>query len=332
LPRLVEGLRLGEWRHPHTIVSLGKGGVGKTTVSLRLAVELAEEGREVLVASLDPAGHLLEYLGLPGPLVEKRIAPRLRAVQYSIEQVAKRVAEEYALLLQRLAPALEALGGMGDVKKAVMEAPGFEEEVFLRVLEDLYRRGDVDVVVIDTPPTGVALRVVALPRLHTFWARRLLRLRERIVSIKYAIANAMGREVEPSDPVLDKLREVIERYSRLHEEITSPARTSFVVVATPEPLPVYEARVVSQRLRELGTGLEMIVANRVLGERAEGLGLRETEEKAIRGLEEIRCSQEPPASLALIAHTRRPPSSLRDVEALGDAILEVRRGPCRPPA
>ena len=325
MPRLLEGLRLGEWRLPHVVVAMGKGGVGKTTVSIRVAVELAEEGREVLLASLDPAGHLLEYLGLPGVLVEKRLRPRLRAVQYSIERVAKQVAEEYSLLLKRLAPALEALGGMGDVKKAVMESPGFEEEVFLRILEQLYSRSDVDVVVIDTPPTGVSLRVVALPRLHTFWARRLLGIRERIVSIKYAIANAMGRRIDPSDPVLEKLREMIEKYQRLHGEITSRERTSFVAVATPEPLPVYEARVVAERLGELGTGLEMIVANRVLGSHADELGLRETEEKALQGLEELRCSQEPPASLALIAHTRRPPSSLRDVEELSRSIIEVRR-------
>jgi len=327
LPRVMDAFRVEHWRRPHVVVAMGKGGVGKTTVSLRLGLEAAKQGMRVLVASLDPAGHLLEYLGLPGPLREQEVYPGLRAVQYSIEPLAKKVAEEYAVLLRRLAPGLDALGG-GDVLRAIREAPGFEEEVFLRVLEGLYQRSDVDLVVVDMPPTGVALRVVALPRLHLFWSQRLREIRERIVSIKYAIANALGRRGELHDPVLSKLEEIEERNRRLHEELTRPERTSFMAVATPEPLPVYEVRVIAEKLRELGTMLEAIVANRVLMERAGSLGLEKVEEEALRRLRELRCSQEPPAGLAVIAHAPRPPSRIEDVEALEDYIVSVERGPC----
>jgi len=325
LPRLIDGLDTGSWRRPHVVMIMGKGGVGKTTVGLRLAYELARERLRVLVASLDPAGHLLEYLGLPGPLREVEAAPGIRAVQYEVEGLARRVAEEYSLLLRRLMPGLQALS-LEKAVEVIREAPGFEEEVFLRILSGLYERRDVDVVVVDMPPTGIALRVVSLPVLHLFWVERLRELRERIVAVKYAIANALGRRPEADDPVLRRLGELRDRYSRLQAEIADPRRTSVVAVATPEPLPVYEVGVIAERLRGHGITLKMIVANRVLGERAEALGLMGIEKQSLARLEETRCKLSPPPSLAVIAHMGRPPSSLEDVKQLGEYIVEVRRG------
>ena len=326
MPGLLEVLDVGSWRRPHVVVAMGKGGVGKSTVSMRIAWELRERGWRVLIASLDPAGHLLEYLKLPGPLREVEVRPGLRAVQYSIEPLAEKAAREYAAMLKRLMPGLTALGSL-DVEKMVREAPGFEEEVFLRILYELYRRSDVDAIIVDTPPTGVSLRVLRLPRLYRFWVARLRELRERIVATKYAIARALGRleDLEKRDPVLEKLAELEKRYTWLHGELTDASRTSLVVVATPEPLPVYEAGEVVKAAGELGLRLEALVANRVLGEKARGLGVEAVEEESLGRLQRLRCEARPPAGLALIRHADRPPSSLEDVERLTPLIEPVAR-------
>ena len=326
---LLDAFEVGRWKRPHVVIAMGKGGVGKTTVSIRVGLELSSMGWRVLLASMDPAGHLLEYLRLPGPLREVEVSPGLRAVQYAIEPLAEKVAREYGLMLKRLMPALNALGSL-DVEKAVRQAPGFEEEVFLRILYDLYRREDVDAVVIDTPPTGVSLRVLRLPGLYLFWVRQLRELRERIIATKYAIARALGNldDLEKRDPVLEKLAEMRRRYEWLRGQLQDPSRTSLAVVATPEPLPVYEAREVAKASVELGVRLEAVVANRVLGERARELGVEEVERESLRRLEEIRCSVKPPAGMAIIRYADRPTSSLRDVEALTPLIEAKPPGRC----
>ncbi len=307
---------------PHIIIVMGKGGVGKTTVSIRLAYELSKSGYRVLLASLDPAKHLLEYLEVPKPLVVKEVEPRLYAIQYEVDKYARKLSEEYSLLLRRLIPALTAISA-DDVVKAIRDSPGFEEEVFLRILSELYQRSDMDFVVVDTPPTGIALRVVTLPRVHLFWIRRLKELRERIVSIRYAIANAMGRREEIRDPVLDKLEEMEKRYQELWESIRSTKRTSFVIVATPEPLPIYEARMVFDRIREIGSRVKMLVLNKVLAEKAKIIGVEDVEKRQLSEAEKICCSIKPPAYLAIVRHIEKPPSRLEDVARLDEAISVV---------
>jgi len=317
---IIDAMKRSEWSNPHVIIVMGKGGVGKTTVSIRIAVELADKGMNVLLASLDPAAHMMKYLGLPRPLIEKRVLSGITAIQYSIEPLAKKLSEDYSLLLKRLIPSLNALASF-DIASAIRESPGFEEEVFLRIMEELYSREGVDAVIVDTPPTGVALRVLRLPDLYGFWLSRLRELRERIIATKYAIARALGKGGDVvNDPVLRKLETLENKYRKLGNELRNPARTSLVIVATPEPLPVHEARKVMEEAVRLRIRVEAIVANRVLGERAGSIGVGEIEADSLREIEEIRCLQYPPPGVVHVMHSLKPPSRLSDVVEMGGLI------------
>ncbi len=300
---------------------LGKGGVGKTTVSILLSRILSEAGK-VLLASLDPAMHLLEYLKLDTPGKRVRVRERLYAIQYDVNTYSKRVLDEFAVTLKRLMPGLTVLN-MDRVVNVIRDAPGFEEEVFLRMVSELYNATDYNYVVIDTPPTGIALRVLMLPRLYVTWVKGLKELRENILSIKYAIARALGERIEPRDPVLDKLRELEERYSRLLERLRGK-ETIYVAVATPEPLPVYEVKVIASKLTQLGSKPHLIVVNRVLGEIASRLGVEEIEVKALKEVEEIRCKYG--AAGLLIKHAGFAPRSLEDVERIMEKGIVFRKG------
>lgn len=303
---------------PHVVIVLGKGGVGKTSTSILIANELRSQGKTLLV-SFDPAKHILKYLGLRKPTEVAEVAENLSACQLDIEASARSLTSSYSDLVAELFPSLTVLN-LDDVTKVLKYAPGVEEEVFLRWLADAYESRGYRYVVVDTPPTGVSLRTLALPKLYLIWLDKLINIRERIVSLRYVIAKTLGRESEVRDPALRRLYELKNTYSKVKEVLSNYARTSYVVVTNPEPLPMFELREILSFLEgELITKPKLLVMNKVLpNEVAARLGVYEEQEEMLREFRSIECRS------ITIPYASNPPSSLDDIVKLREAVVVVR--------
>ena len=71
------------------ILTMGKGGVGKTTVAAAIAVELARRGLRVHLSTTDPAAHVADAVGAPPPgLTVSRIDPAAETRAYTDEVLA----------------------------------------------------------------------------------------------------------------------------------------------------------------------------------------------------------------------------------------------------
>ncbi|ANU11005.1 arsenical pump-driving ATPase [Planococcus antarcticus DSM 14505] len=126
------------------ILTMGKGGVGKTTVASLLAVGLAEKGHPVHLTTTDPAAHLADrFEGTGGDrLTISRIDPQLQVETYK-EQV------------------MEATGPLSDEARAYLEedlrSPCTEEIAVFRAFAEVVAKADKEIVIIDTAPTGHTL-------------------------------------------------------------------------------------------------------------------------------------------------------------------------------
>ncbi len=129
------------------VMTMGKGGVGKTTVAARIANELARRGFRVTLTTTDPAAHVQDAVqelsdGVPGLRVT-RIDPALEMRRYT-EEV--------------LATAGDGLDAQG---RALLEedlrSPCTEEIAVFRAFADTVAQGEDRFVVIDTAPTGHTL-------------------------------------------------------------------------------------------------------------------------------------------------------------------------------
>lgn len=122
-------------------MTMGKGGVGKTTVAAAVAVALAQRGHSVVLSTTDPAAHLATTLdgALPGLTVE-RIDPQQEVQTYTAEVMAK------------AGPQLDAAG------RALLEedlrSPCTEEIAVFRAFARTVDAGQHGFVVLDTAPTG----------------------------------------------------------------------------------------------------------------------------------------------------------------------------------
>ena len=129
------------------IMTLGKGGVGKTIVATTIATMLAKRGHKVLLTTTDPASHLNDFMGqlneLPKSLTVERINPKTETQNYTdkvMRQKGMDLNEEGKKLL------LEDL-----------QSPCTEEVAVFHAFSKAICKAKHQFVVIDTAPTGHTL-------------------------------------------------------------------------------------------------------------------------------------------------------------------------------
>ena len=125
------------------IFTMGKGGVGKTTIAIKVAKALQEQGKKVHLATTDPANHLNLYLGdMPG-LSLSHIDEEKELREYKEEVLNK---------------ARETMSGDDlDYVKEDLESPCTQEIAVFRAFSEIVEKADDEIVVIDTAPTGHTL-------------------------------------------------------------------------------------------------------------------------------------------------------------------------------
>ncbi len=126
------------------VMTMGKGGVGKTSVAVAVAVALAERGHPVRLTTTDPAAHVEAFLGsAPANLQVSRIDPEAETRAYVSETL-------------RVAGA-----SLDDAGRALLEedlrSPCTEEVAVFRAFARVVDDAEHGFVVIDTAPTGHTL-------------------------------------------------------------------------------------------------------------------------------------------------------------------------------
>lgn len=160
------------------VMTMGKGGVGKTTIAACIAMELARRGHRVHLTTTDPAAHIAGAVGeLPKNLTIGEIDPELEVQRYREEVMATTGAN---LDANGLALLKEDLSSPCTEEIAVFQA-------FARVVDQAVDR----FVVVDTAPTGhTVLLLDAAQAFH----REVMR---QAKSVSDAVRNLLPRLRDP---------------------------------------------------------------------------------------------------------------------------------------
>ncbi len=314
------------------IVCCGSGGVGKTTTSAALALRAAEQGRKVVVLTIDPARRLAQSMGIeeldntPRPVQDVAGDGRLDAMMLDMKRTFDEVVESQASpekAQQILAnPFYIALSSSfaGTQEYMAMEKLGqlYRENVELsgpgQARGDYAQRaGTYDLIVVDTPPSRSALDFLDAPeRLSSFLDGRFVRLLmapargpAKLMTagfnlITNSLTKILGAQflkdlqmfVSALDTVFGGFRQ---RAQRTYSLLQAEG-TAFLVVAAPEPDALREAAYFVERLSEDGMPLAGLIVNRASPEAESALPAAE----ALAGVGRLRREGAGPIAAGLL--------------------------------
>jgi len=286
----------------------GKGGVGKTTCAAAAALALAARSpsRSVLLLSTDPAHSLADVLGQPigdDPVTLRRGPPNLKVRELDSARQFEMMRDRYASSIDALFDGLTSgqssrLHIDASHDRAVLQSlidlapPGIDELAAVIEVVDAADSSGRRLIVMDTAPTGHALRLLEMPALVHDWTKVVMS-----ILLKYRSVASL----EEVGPLLVKLSQGL---GRLRTLLADHGRTSFVAITRAAGLPHAETLDLLRRLDGLGIRVPAIVVNAVGRGRCRQCRSEDARERPYMA----RLKEDTPRSAALvIAPAEMPP-------------------------
>ncbi|ALB46975.1 arsenical pump-driving ATPase [Clostridium beijerinckii] len=246
----------------------GKGGVGKTSTACAVALNLADEGKKIMLVSTDPASNLQDVFGtelnnkgvqikeVPG-LVVANFEPEAAAAEYRESVIGPYRGKLPDAVLKNME---EQLSG-----SCTVEIAAFNE--FSSMITDEKVFNEYDHIIFDTAPTGHTLRMLQLP---SAWSN--------FISESTHGASCLGQ--------LAGLEEKREIYKNAVDTLADKDKTILVLVSRPEISPLKEAERASSELQEIGVENQILVVNGVLQNHDDELStaIYEKQQKALENM------------------------------------------------
>lgn len=269
----------------------GPGGVGKTTVSAALAMEMARSGLRVAVVTIDPAKRLASALGLesldntPHRVENARLSKGGVKLEQGGELWAmaldpKRTFDD---LITRLSPDASSRQQVLDnriYRELSGAVAGAQEFTAVAKLYELESEGNFDLIILDTPPSRNALDFLDAPaRLSRFFDGRAMQVVMKPATVGLRIAGGgtgilMG--VMKRFTGVDLFSDLADFFSAISgmvdgfterargvAALLADSRTVFVIVTTGEETPLAEATYLANRLADDGRPLSALIVNQV---------------------------------------------------------------------
>lgn len=269
------------------IVTVGSGGVGKTTSSIAMALIGARLGKRVGLLSIDPAKRLADALGikLGSELSRVQLKADIKGTLDAAMLDQKAVFDE---MVRRFAPSAsvaEKIFKNSIYKEVSTNLGGPLEYMALAKLESMLRSGSYDLIVVDTPPDSHALDFLARPNILSgfiesgvmSWMIKPFHLAQKLGA--GAIFKAGGKIMSGISSItgmkmlkllaefLVLMEEVIIGFNRVGREVSQTLKaesTGFVLVSAPYNNAVRSAAHLLQELKANNYPLLALVMNRNL--------------------------------------------------------------------
>jgi arsenite-transporting ATPase len=249
------------------ILMTGKGGVGKTSVAAATGLKCAELGYRTLVLSTDPAHSLADSFDLELGHEPKLVRPNLWGAELD---ALMELEGNWGAVKRYISQVLQARGLEGVQAEELAILPGMDEIFGLVRMKRHYDEGTFDVLIIDSAPTGTALRLLSLPEVGGWYMRKFYKPLQGISIALRPLVEPIFRPLVgfslPDKEVMDAPFEFYEQIEALEKVLTDNTQTSVRLVTNPEKMVIKESLRAHAYLSLYNVATDMVVANRIIPE------------------------------------------------------------------
>lgn len=238
----------------------GKGGVGKTTCASSTGLYMAEHFKTLLF-STDPAHSLSDSLGIGvgDEVKEVNGIKNLSALEVSAEKSFSEFKIEYEGQLKKILDTSTYFDQEDIESILALPIPGLDEVMGFKTIVDLIEEAKFDKYIVDTAPTGHALRLLSFPNMLDSWIKILARVRWKY---RYVVETFAGKyNPDEGDDFLLGMKKTVKRIETL---LRNSSQCEFIAVTIPEEMAILETERLLLSLRNYGIRVRRLIVNNVI--------------------------------------------------------------------
>ncbi len=243
----------------------GKGGLGKTTFSAATAFWLAQQGKKVLVFSVDPQASLSDIFqkDIFGKGAIK-IMDNLYAQEIDADSHIKEYQGEIRKKILDMYGFDEVPEEIEHYIQAASAEPAMEEPAIFDAVVDVVVKGDYDYYIYDLVPLGHALYYLSMAKVYDEWINRITKLREEMREHEEMVARLRKDKQTEEDHILGELQYIKTRINQSSSILTDKQKTAFFFVVVPEEMIILDTQKAAGLFSKFEVPVAGYVVNRVL--------------------------------------------------------------------
>ncbi|MDE3089710.1 MAG: TRC40/GET3/ArsA family transport-energizing ATPase [Chloroflexota bacterium] len=243
----------------------GKGGLGKTTFSAATAFWLAQQGKRVLVFSVDPQASLTDIFqkDIFGkgavPIMQNLWAQEIDADKHIKDyqnEIRKKILDMYGF--DKVPEEIE------DYIQAASAEPAMEESAIFDAVVDIVVKGDYDYYIYDLVPLGHALYYLSMAKVYDEWINKITKLREEMREYETMVSRIKREKETDEDQILTELLYIKGRINASSSILTDKEKTAFFFVVVPEEMIILDTMKAAELFAKFDVPTAGYVVNRVL--------------------------------------------------------------------
>ncbi|PSO75735.1 MAG: arsenic-transporting ATPase [Cyanobacteria bacterium QH_9_48_43] len=249
------------------ILMTGKGGVGKTSMAAATGLRCAELGYKTLVLSTDPAHSLADSFDQEMGHEPQQVRSHLWGAELD---ALKELEGNWGAVKRYISEVLQARGLEGVQAEELAILPGMDEIFGLVRMKRHYDEGNFDVLIIDSAPTGTALRLLSIPEVGGWYMRRFYKPLQGISTALRPVVEPIFKPIAgfslPNQEVMDAPYDFYQEIEGLEQILTDNNQTSVRLVTNPEKMVIKESSRAHAYLSLYNVATDLVVANRIIPE------------------------------------------------------------------